>query len=1226
MTRGHYGNRRGGNARHAVISAITAMFLAAAATAGSAAADEAPRTNRAASADVRPGDIDPIDNPKKLTLFPVSTLGLLASQNSSLYSDLFDYAAADAQLKQWTVSAQKLQPGDSCQQSQRRRLGHGRVSTPDFEQAVCMTNFGITVYTSPLKINNGSRATLSFPNPSINTLGRNFDLAVGELLRRPSQDEQPRQAIVAAYANLQHRLQIDVIIWVPKEGAEGELKVAASYVGPADEAPTGDVAVTIGDYMNDGTLQIISAADAAAGTGAGRVRLAAYRYASDGSTHTVQRVGASFAYEIPTGRATSLALASADFVGRGHEQFIMSYRVAKDADTDQLAVAYFDPAKLEQIGLPKAKTLIGPLARDTYADIATGLFQFDPRAASPTRDPFFRRQLAIAYVSPDAKIMGRVLQVRDGDPPTLLAGPAAQFSSDRSPVAITALGPSVAAGNFIGFKNDGIDPRHQMAVALPERSEQPGRTVPEIVVARVNNETLALEPVYRHRMPNYEASGLVFGVPLIAYDRGGESLYLGNPAHITIQDMIDPQYVVAMPPRHVDALPAPGADPPYEIVNLLAGVGPSAFSVTLRDSADSTLTETSTNASSARFGGGLTQTVGSTVGGGFMNIANFETSLSVRTAVSFETNSMERNLNSAYQSITTQKAATTTQDDHLVFNMRLVDIWRYPVYGVNKERSGRFPFYDIVIPGQLMEYSGGGLNYDWYNPSHQNYNATSYPEIPAQGLFATDIGAFSFQDAAGKPIEVAGKPLNSPIARAFDGNAQTFSLEYTKESGSSSEKSYSYTLSRSLDITTGFRASADVRMFSGSANYEGTVSLSDASSWESSVVAQRTMRNSRGITLDQPDVPGIASKAYHYQTLIYVTGNGGLKVAHGTDFLRSSGGARWWKSTYGGRPDPALNLPWRMRYDAMQGTWTLAPEDEYFRLRGLKVTEAVPDDVTGEYAPLLGGVEEGTKVRLVVPVHNYSLDTPAQKVVVAFAYRARDANADRLTGGDTRRAGEEAFVEFARSKPITLAPRGLADVDVLWDTAGLGGSDAGIAYDLQITVDPDNSIPNKLHGSDPASGAQTIGRWPWNGGFWVFNTRRLEGASPAGSGRKSPQVPRMTLGLADARGANGQPPGVAAVSIDMPVADRTMRRLIISGIDTSGKRIAIASRSLYGLGPGQHRFDIRLGAPDALAGLTSVQAWMSPGALHGEPRAGISTEQLGTASPPSTQSSPDKEE
>lgn len=413
-----------------LMRAVVAMCLTAAALANVAAAQQAMQVHREDAAEVRPGEVDPITNPKRLTMFPVSTIGMLASQNSSLYSDLFDYAAANAELTQWSVSAQKLQPGDSCQQSQRRRLAHGRVSTPDFEQAVCMTNFGVTVYTSPLKINDGQRATLSFANPSTSMAGRNFDLAVGEILRRPNQDEQPQQMIVAAYANLQQRLQVDVILWTPGAGSQGGLEVAASYVGPADEAPTGDVAVTLGDYMNDGTLQIVTAADASAGAGAGRIRLAAYRYASDGSKHTLQRVGASYAYDVPSGRPSSIGLASADFVGRGHEQFIVSYLAKRDAGADQmLSLVYFDPAKLEQIGPPRAKSLVGPVAGNSYADLATGLFQFDPRTATPASDPFFRRQLAVAYVSPDGRVMGRVLQVRDGTPPSFHAGPEAQFLS-----------------------------------------------------------------------------------------------------------------------------------------------------------------------------------------------------------------------------------------------------------------------------------------------------------------------------------------------------------------------------------------------------------------------------------------------------------------------------------------------------------------------------------------------------------------------------------------------------------------------------------------------------------------------------------------------------------------------------------------------------------------------------------------------------------------------------
>jgi hypothetical protein len=249
-------------------------------------------------------------------------------------------------------------------------------------------------------------------------------------------------------------------------------------------------------------------------------------------------------------------------------------------------------------------------------------------------------------------------------------------------------------------------------------------------------------------------------------------------------------------------------------------------------------------------------------------------------------------------------------------------------------------------------------------------------------------------------------------------------------------------------------------------------------------------------------------------------------------------------------------------------------------------------------------VDQGTKVRFVLPVHNYSLDTAAENVVVAFAYQALDPAGDK----SLKLAAGGEFVEFARSKPVTIGPRGIVDVDVTWDTTGLGGTGSGTPYAFKIVVDPENKIPNKLHGSDPATGAQTVGLWPWNGGFWVFNTTDNTEA-------KGAQAPRLTLTIENAAAhamaagnknagdkARGTNTDVAAVTIDMPSMDRTFRQLIISGLDRDGQRIALASRTLYGMGPGQQRVNIALGDHESV---TSLQAWMSSGALRGEPREGV---------------------
>jgi hypothetical protein len=1179
-----------------------AGFVAAACLAGAALADAAtapsPRPPQLLTrSEAQPGAANPITNPKKLTLFQVSTIGLLASQNTAAYTDLFDFAANDAGLTRWSMTAQALQDGDPCIGTPRRRLGHGRISSPEFEQAVCMTSFGLTVYTSPLTINDGSHVTFAFTRPGVSTIGRNFDVATGNLSRRPGKDQQPHQQIVAAYTNLDQRLEVDIIDWTLPDGtgpSRGELKLSASYVGPDDEKPSGDVAVSLGDFKNDGTLQIITATDVSGRAGSGRIRLALYTY--DPAAKVLTRSGSSYPLDIPQGTPTSVVLAAADFAGRGYEQPVLGYVTpAGGGSQSQFTLHYFDPGA-SQIGPPKASRTVAAVAPGSYVDIAPGLFRFNPKEApAGAADPFFRRQLAMAYAAPDGSAFAGIAAI-EGESPDFHMGRPARFSLPGRPIATNGIGPSLAVGNFIGLNSKGIDPLDQIALALPLPAGSPGALTPELVAATVKPQNFDISPVWRNGMPRYTSLGNVFSFPVIAYDRGGRSYYLGNPAHIQVPALIDPQYVINMPPRHVDALPkdalprpkgnalSKGDDDPYIIENL-TGLNASGFTVRLEDSDENVLTQTSTDTSSSQFGAGVSQTVGGTVSAGVMDIGTIETSTSVRTAVSYETNTVERSINRTYNSVSTQRSATTTEDDHLIFNMRTVDVWRYPVYGLDKKRSDQYPFYDFIIPGPLVQYSGGGLSFDWYSPAHQNYNAASYPPIQAGGVFAQDIGKFTYtKDGQSHTLQT---PLNMPTVRTIDGNEQTFSLNYTNEVGSDSEKTFSYTLSDSLDISVGFNASATVELFSGSASYDGSVSISDRSSWETAILAGRSMKNSRGITLSQPDIPGIAAQAYNYQTLVYITGNGGFKVAHSTDPLGSSAGAGWWRRTYGSKPDPALNLPFRMVYDGSE--WKIASGDQYHWLRGLTPTEPMPDKISGAYRRLAGGVDQGAIVRLAVPVYNYSLRRRAENVVVAFAYQALDPEHDYAPIGD--------FTAFATAKPVTIDPRGVAVVDVNWDTKGLGGRGAGTPYRFQVTVDPENAI-DKLHGADPEAGANNVGLWPWNTGFWVFNSgnKAIGGRGIRGSGKVG-----LHLNVKEGVAASAGMTDFASVAIDMPAPDSSLRHLIVSAVDPSGERIALAGRSLFGLGPGRQQFEIPIASH---GGPSAVQAWLSAGALPGEPLTG----------------------
>jgi hypothetical protein len=278
-----------------------------------------------------------------------------------------------------------------------------------------------------------------------------------------------------------------------------------------------------------------------------------------------------------------------------------------------------------------------------------------------------------------------------------------------------------------------------------------------------------------------------------------------------------------------------------------------------------------------------------------------------------------------------------------------------------------------------------------------------------------------------------------------------------------------------------------------------------------------------------------------------------------------------------------------MSYDSAESQWKLTSGERYFWLRGLTPTEPKPDPLTGVFQPLAGGVTEGALVRLALPLHNYSLDKSVDDVVVAFAYQKLDPQTSAPVGD---------FVEFARSKPVTIGPRGVATVDVIWNTTGLGGSGAGFPYRFKVIVDPDNEIKNKLHGNDPKEGANTIGLWPWNTGFWVFHTRgRADGGGVRPGGVRLGL--NVTEGLEGPRGSSMA--DMASVTIDMPASDSALRHLIVSGVTPDGERIALAARSLFGLGPGPQRLEIPLSAH---SGLSRLQAWLSAGALSDEPLTG----------------------
>jgi len=67
-------------------------------------------------------------------------------------------------------------------------------------------------------------------------------------------------------------------------------------------------------------------------------------------------------------------------------------------------------------------------------------------------------------------------------------------------------------------------------------------------------------------------------------------------------------------------------------------------------------------------------------------------------------------------------------------------------------QDGLNPFYDVVFPGQTINFKASGLDLDWYQPLHENGNILSYPG-PANGAFSpTDVGLMESRVQQTAPI------------------------------------------------------------------------------------------------------------------------------------------------------------------------------------------------------------------------------------------------------------------------------------------------------------------------------------------------------------------------------------------------------------------------------------------------------------------------------------------
>jgi hypothetical protein len=367
-----------------------------------------------------------------------------------------------------------------------------------------------------------------------------------------------------------------------------------------------------------------------------------------------------------------------------------------------------------------------------------------------------------------------------------------------------------------------------------------------------------------------------------------------------------------------------------------------------------------------------------------------------------------------------------------------------------------------VLPGPTKPIpAGGGRNFDWYQPRHENGNALSYPAITPAGN--VDVSA-----DVGPPVKLTGSnppaTLPQPMINKnyfVDRTSTSPSLTITGSTSSGSDTTTSNTLSESADLLLSLKTKVGTKKDYVAYELSNDIKFDNKKTHADQHIATHEVKSASGFTLTQNQA-ATTSQAYEAATAYYYTQDGTTKVAHAVDLQASGTGKFFWNSLYGGRADPAVELPNRiqMLLNPSTGSFSIpvfmnTPARQ--RVRGMAFLH--PDDPNSPAtsgAPWGSVPVAGDQVVVSVRVVNYSLGTPANNVTVRFEAVPVDALSINVLGGP-RVIGTTTIP--------SIAARGAQLASVTWDTTGFGPSNGGGTQQYRVfaIVDPDGAVPNEIH-------------------------------------------------------------------------------------------------------------------------------------------------------------------
>lgn len=576
-------------------------------------------------------------------------------------------------------------------------------------------------------------------------------------------------------------------------------------------------------------------------------------------------------------------------------------------------------------------------------------------------------------------------------------------------------------------------------------------------------------------------------LPAIAADLNGNSLRLGAPIHIEITNPGKTDFILEQPPQHSAWLDL-GSGPEVVTINRF-----TSFNTEMQDSEKRDFSSKTTDHTDWNVGGSAKFTASATVSGGLALgplQAETKTKKTLSLKISYDYNHASKTYSSNYSSYTVGRGAVTGQDDSMIVESQILDLWRYRIYGqgaATGDQNNPNSFYTIMIPGPSLQSNPGGRDVDWYQPVHEVGNILSYPGR-TDVCNPSDIGPITIPntDISNKVI-----PLIACRQLFYNGNASSLDLSLENTTGKGQDVDYTNKLHGSLDYSYLFKST-----FSGLlAGIKGSIGIDinahGGSDWGQLNTADNSTTGATGITLNSPE--GESIYGYPYYPIFYNTTAGGLKVAYGVgDLSASSAGSIFWVNNYGSLPDPALNLPNRF-----QGTyspnnilngWEPVTTIVRKRMKGFWVRNPVVDPIEGDY-PLLGSIpHDGDTVMLEARVYNYSVSaTPTGPIAVQFSVIPYNPDTNNEIcpgipatgkGGRVCPVNDRTIIGTGSSTPtggvrtISLNARENKVVYLKWNTKGFGPKTAGVnEYRVYVDLVSGPNGPGELYPAEPPCNA-----------------------------------------------------------------------------------------------------------------------------------------------------------